>query len=291
MNQPNIIIIIGCGDIGIRVARRWQKSTSKIIGVVRSEKSAEKLRQNNIQPIVADLDQPNKLPELSLKKSLVYYFAPPNRSGVQDDRMRSFLAGITPENIPAQIIYISTSGVYGDCGSNWITEEQPVNPATDRSKRRVDAEVTLQNWAQNTSYAINILRVPGIYGPGRLPIDRVRNGEPILRAEDAPISNRIHADDLAQAAENAAHFGKSGAIYNVSDGRPSTVTEYYNTLADMLGVPRPPVITREEARRTFSPTRMSFLQESRRLDNTKMLRELRVELQYPSIQEGIRDSL
>jgi len=291
MNPRKTITIIGCGDVGIRVASRWQNSTEKIIGVVRSEESAEKLRRNKIEPIIADLDQPEKFPELPLKNALVYYFAPPNRSGVHDNRMRPFIAGIKPDNIPEQIVYISTSGVYGDCGNKWVTEEQPVNPTTDRSKRRVDAENTLQNWAQDTSCAINILRVPGIYGPGRLPVDRVRNGEPVLRKEDAPISNRIHADDLAQAAENAARFGKPGAIYNISDGQPSTITEYYNTLADLLGVPRPPVITREQARRTFSPTRMSFLQESRRLDNTKMLRELRVELRYPSIQEGIRDSL
>ncbi len=291
MVQLENILIVGCGDIGIRVAQQWQRSGSKIIGMVRSQESAAKLKRLDIQPVIADLDRPEVFPDLVLQNTLVYYFAPPKRSGVHDDRMRNFIAGITPGNIPEQIIYISTSGVYGDCNGEWVTETRPVNPTTERSKRRFDAEQMLQSWARKNRCKSVILRVPGIYGPGRLPVERILNGEPILREEDAPFTNRIHADDLASAAVQAGRHGKDGSVYNISDGHPSSVTAYYNAVADCLSVPHPPVISREEARGTFSPTRMSFLQESRRLVNKKMLEELRVVLRYPSVEEGIQASL
>jgi len=289
--MPEKVLIIGCGDIGRRAAKLWQSEGYDIFGIVRSDASARVLRQQEIEPIPYDLDFADNTLSLPLKDSLVFYFIPPDRSGHRDNRMRHFLASIKPKQNPKRIIYISTSGVYGDCRGNWVTEESPVNPMIDRSRRRVDAERALSGWAKKSVVSIVTLRVPGIYGPNRLPIQRIQAGEPVLRQEDAPWTNRIHADDLARVAVQAAKTKRPDRVYNISDGNPGTVTEYYNTVADAIQLPRPPTISMEKARRIFSPMRLSFLAESRRLDNRRMLGELNIVLRYPTMKEGIPASI
>lgn len=281
------IYIIGCGDIGLRVAQLWQARGAIIHALVRSPASASALQTRNIMVLSGDLDQPEKLPPLPTQ-SMVYYFAPPPTRGVIDPRMRGFLDVIPNDRLPIRVVYISTSGVYGDVRGAWVTEESPVNPTVDRSRRRLDAEQALQAWAARTGVPVVILRVPGIYGPGRLPVEVVKSGRPILSEAESMYTNRIHADDLANICVVAGEQRSPPGIYNVSDGNPGSMAQYFKAVADLLGVPHPPEVGMEEAKRVLSAEMMSYLTESRRVDNSKMLRDLGVMLKYPTLTEGLR---
>ena len=285
--QPQQVIIVGCGDIGRRVAALHRARGDKAGGVVRSAASGAELEAAGIQAIPADLDQPGTFTDLPIASVLLYYFAPPPESGTTDPRLRALLDAIGAPALPRRLVYISTSGVYGDCQGAWVDEETPIHPQTERAKRRADAEAALQAWSQHTGVPIVILRVGGIYGPGRLPVDRIKAGRPVLREEESGFTNRIHSDDLAHVCVAAMERGTPGGRYNVSDGRPGTMTQYFNAVADLLGLPRPPQITRAQAERQMNASLLSFLNESRRMDNRKMLRELDVTLCYPDLASGL----
>ena len=283
--DPISVFIVGCGDIGRRVAARWQEA--QVGGLVQSPASAELLQQVGITPWQANLDDPTTLLDLPLADALVYYFAPPPPTGTIDTRMQHFLAAIEPARLPARIVYISTSGVYGDRGGDMINEDTSPNPQVDRARRRYDAEQQLRQFGKSHGIDVVILRVGGIYGPGRLPVKRLQDRVPIIHEHLAPSTNRIHAEDLAQICVAAARRGRSGAVYNVSDGTDSNMTEYFNTVADFLKLPRPPTIDWEEAEHTLSAGMLSYLRESRRMDNRRMLEELGIELQYPTLEAGL----
>jgi len=282
---PESVLIVGCGDIGRRVAKRWQGTP--VSGLVRSTTSAGHLEQAGITPLQVDLDDPDSLKALPLADTLVYYFAPPPATGITDPRMGHFLAAIDPDHLPARIVYISTSGVYGDRGGEVVNEDTPPNPQVDRARRRYDAEQQLRRFGQEHGVAVVILRVGGIYGPGRLPRKRLEDRVPIIHEHLAPSTNRIHAEDLAQICVAAARRGRADTIYNVSDGTDSNMTEYFNTVADFLKLPRPPTIDWQEAERTISKGMLSYLRESRRMDNRRMREELGIELQYPTLEAGL----
>ena len=281
------VLIIGCGDIGERVARLERSEGRAVAGLVRSEKSARRLRAAGIQPITVDLDAPASLNNLPVKDAVVYYFAPPPDEGVTDPRMETFVSVMTPSNLPQRMVLISTTGVYGDCHGEWVTEDRPPNPQADRARRRLAAEITLRRWCEASGVPIVILRVPGIYGPGYLPEERLRSGEPVLREDESPFSNRIHADDLARICIAAARHVHPGLLYNVSDGHPTTMTDFFFRVADAFGIPRPLAITREEARHRLGPGMLSYLAESKRIDNRRMREELGVELMYPDLASGL----
>ncbi|MCF7804566.1 MAG: SDR family oxidoreductase [Candidatus Marinimicrobia bacterium] len=291
MPQFDRVFIVGCGDIGKRVAAVWQDRSKDVLALARSPESAEKLESLGITSVHGDLDKPESLKDLPLSNALMYYLAPPPRDGVTDSRMAHFLNSVDDDNLPAQFIYMSTSGVYGDTGGQWVAEDAPLNPTSDRSRRRVDAEKQVREWCSVQGIPYNILRVPGIYGPGRLPIDKVKRGRPVLREEDSPHSNRIHADDLARICAQVATDGHPNEIYNVRGDEISTVTQYYYTLADLLGVERPPTITWEEAQEQYSPISLSFLKDSKRLDISKLQSHLDYQFLYPSLEEGLRATL
>ncbi|MBD3276028.1 MAG: NAD-dependent epimerase/dehydratase family protein [Candidatus Marinimicrobia bacterium] len=285
------ILIIGCGDIGARTAQLWQDEQMPVTGVVRSDSSQQDLANMGINTVQFDLDKNEDFDRLPVKNSLIYYLAPPPRSGHVDPRIRRFLDHVQPDAHPVRLIYMSTSGVYGDVQGGRVTESTPPAPDSERGKRRLDAETAVRDWTEKTGTDHIILRVPGIYGPGRIRVEKVINHEPVLREEDAPYSNRIHADDLARICVAAAKKGKPGAIYNTSDGNPSSITRYYQTIAKLLGEDPPPTISMEEAEKVMSPMALSFLQESKRLDNSKMLHELEIKLLYPDADAGLRASL
>jgi len=243
-----------------------------------------------ITPARGDLDSPSTLVGLPLKRSLVYCLAPPPGGGDADPRMRAFLERIPPGEEPEKIVYMSTTAVYGDLHGEWATEETPPAPATARGRRRLDAERAVLSWGKKRNIPVVILRVAGIYGPGRIPIDKVRKRTPVLAGSESPCSNRIHADDLARVCVAAAKRGRGGAVYNVSDGQPGTVRQYYCAVADRLGVPRPPEVTMSEARQVMSEAMLSYLSESKRVDNRKMREELGVELLYPDLESGLAAS-
>jgi nucleoside-diphosphate-sugar epimerase len=281
------VFIIGCGDIGRRVAALERAAGRRVLALARSEAAALKLSQNGIEAVAGDLDRPDSLRGLPAAAAVLYYFAPPPPAGDGDPRLAALLAALPAGALPRRAVYISTSGVYGDCGGAWVNEDWPVNPRSDRAKRRAAAEACLAEWAGARGVDAVVLRVPGIYGPGRLPKERILRGVPVVREEESPWSNRIHADDLAQACFLAARRGRAGGVYNASDGRPSTMADYFHQVADCLRLPRPPAIAMEEARAVLGPGILSFLEESKRLDNGRMLEELGVVLRYPDLASGL----
>lgn len=283
------VFIIGCGDIGVRVARLEQARGERVAGLVRNAAGAERLRAFGIEPVTGDLDDPDTLTALPMVGRRLYYFAPPPGGGPRDTRLRNLCAAVGADMAPAKVVYISTSGVYGDCGGEWVTEETPVNAQTSRARRRLDAETVLGQWGERLAVPVVILRVTGIYGPGRLPLARLRQGHPVLNEAESPPTNRIHADDLATVCVAAAERAAGGEIFNVSDGRPGTMTQYFNAAADLLGLPRPPEVSMEKARQVMTPMMLSYLTETRRMDNRKMLERLGVTLRYPDLQSGLKD--
>ena len=282
----NLIFIIGCGDIGLRVARLWQGRGATVQALARSDEAAARLSGAGITPVRGDLDIPTTLATLPLNGATVYYFAPPPTQGDTDPRMRAFTAaGLKPE----RVVYISTSGVYGDRNGAWVDEDTPPAPATDRARRRLDAETVLRAWGREQGVRVNILRVGGIYGPGRWPLERLQAGMPVLREEECGYTNRIHADDLAAICVAAAARGGDDRIYNVSDGSNGTMTQYFYAVADRFGLPRPPALTLAQAMQQLSPAMLSYLTESRRMDNRRMLQQLGVTLRYPDLASGLKN--
>lgn len=285
--QPAPVVIVGCGYVGQRLARQLRVEAREVIGLVRGAASAAALPTLGVIPVQVDLDAVVDTPAVPTAGADLYYFAPPPAEGDTDPRVAHFLAAIAADRWPRRIVYISTTGVYGDCGGAWITEDQPVNPSTARGKRRLAAEHTLRAWSARTGVPVVILRVPGIYGPGKLPVERLRKGLPIVREAEAPYSNRIHADDLARVCAAAMQRGTPGAVYNVADNQPTTMSHYFNSIADTLGLPRPPAVSMREAREQLTAAMLSFIDESRRIDNRKMREELGVTLLYPDLASGL----
>ena len=279
------VLIIGCGDIGRRVATLCRQRGWQVNALARQAVTATQLSAQGLTAYVGDLDQPDKLPALPTAAGPIFYFAPPPPHGVDDPRLHAFLSTISSQASPRKIIYISTSGVYGDRQGAWVTEDSPVKPNTDRARRRLAAEMLLRDWEQHCGTPVVILRVGGIYGPGRLPVERLRRGTPVLRERDCGYTNRIHADDLAAVCVAAAMRGHG--IYNVSDGHPSTMTDYFNKVAELYGLPPPAQISFDRAQSLLSPEMMSYLAESRRMDNHRMLNDLGVNLRYPTLNEGL----
>lgn len=281
-----LIFIVGCGDIGLRVARLWQGRGVAVQALARSDAAAARLTSAGITPVSGDLDVPATLVTLPLNGATVYYFAPPPAQGETDPRMRAFTAaGLRPD----RVVYISTSGVYGDRGGAWVDEDTPPMPGTERARRRLDAETALRTWGRQSGVRVNILRVGGIYGPGRWPLERLQAGTPVLREEECGYTNRIHADDLAAICVAAADRGGADRIYNVSDGGNGTMTQYFYAVADRFGLPRPPALTLAQAMQQLSPAMLSYLTESRRMDNRRLLQELGVTLRYPDLRQGLQE--
>ena len=283
------VFIVGCGDIGDRIAGLCREKNVSVAGLVRSTESSERLQKAGIEPVQADLAKMSDLSTLPTTVATVFYLAPPPGDGESDPLIRHFLAAISAQTLPEKLVLLSTTAVYGDCQGEWISEIHPVNPQTARGRRRLDAEQAVQEWSANTGVPVVILRVGGIYGPGRLPIERIKKGLPILHEAESPYTNRIHQDDLAQVCMAAAERGKSGEVYNVSDGQPGTMSRYFKDIAQVYSLPMPPEISLEEAQQVMSAGMLSYLKESRRLDNSKMMRELGVVLRYINLAMGLSD--
>ncbi len=285
------LLIIGCGDIGRRTARLAMERGMRVTGVVRSEKSARLAEEQGIRPIVADLMDPGSLKDLPTAGSLVLYAAPPPGGGPIDPKIRHFCQAVTSGAEPAKLVYLSTSGVYGDCGGRIVTETTPVNPQTARARRRLDAETVIRDFGEERGVPTVILRVTGIYGPFRFALHRIIEGHPLLDEREAPRTNRIHADDLAQVCLAALEKGAHGDIFNVCDGQESSMTHYFNAVADAFGLPRPPQVSMDDAKRVMNPLMLSYFQESRRMDNSRMRQQLGVRLRYPTLEEGLAASV
>lgn len=282
------VLIIGCGYVGCRLAQEWLSRGSTVAALARNPERADELAKLGVSPVPGDLKDIWSLRRLDVAEKLIYYLAPPPAGGTNDTWMRNFVAALPVNRPPARCILVSTTGVYGDHQGEWVDEEAELRPATDRARRRLDAERVLRTWGTVRRVPVVVLRVPGIYGPGRLPLARLRAREPVVQEQECPYTNRIHVDDLVQACIAAADHGLADNTYNICDGTPGTMTEYFNTVADVFGLPRPPVVTMQQARTRLTPGMLSYMSESRRLRNDKMLSELGVRLRYPDLVTALR---
>lgn len=285
------LTIIGCGYTGLVLARLAKAKGFSVTALTRSQDRAAALRRATIAVETLDLDEEAVVPpgQVITDGADLVYLVPPARRALNDDRLSRFLKSLGAK--PRGFVYVSTSGVYGDCSGALVDEEHEPRPQTDRAKRRLAAECIVQTWSAAKRVPWAILRAPGIYGPGRLGIERLRHGEPVLRLEDANPGNRIHVHDLAAVILAAVSAGPPNRIFNVSDGDHTSSTAFLLRLAELAGLPGPPLVSREAASTRISASRLSFLNESRRLDNRRMLTELGVKLKYPSFEDGIRASL
>ena len=285
------LLIVGCGDVGLRVVRALG-GRLRVFALTSSPDRRDALREAGVQPIVGNLDDPASLGRLAGLADAVLVLAPPPSTGHTDPRLRALLAALSRRTTPARVVYASTTGVYGDCRGELVSETRPLNATTDRSRRRVDAESQLRAWGRATGARVSVLRIPGIYASDReggRPQDRVKRGTPVLAAEDDGYTNHIHADDLARACIAALWRGRPQRVVQVCDDSDLKTGDYYDLVADLSGLPRPPRVTRAQAGEQFSAAQWSFLNESRRLSNVRMKRELRLKLMRPTIREGLAD--
>ena len=272
------VLLIGSGDIALRAASLL-RGRARVYGVTRRSEDVPKLRAQGIVPVVADLDDFGALRRLATAPFAVLHCAPPPSDGRDDPRTRRLLAALArAQIIPQRLVYISTSGVYGDCAGARVGETRARRAQTPRARRRVAAEDRLRAWAARRGVRLTILRAPGIYAETRLPLDRIRQGTPVLTPEDDVYTNHIHADDLARAAVAAIFHGRPNRAYNVADDAELKMGGWFDAVADAFHLPRPPRVTWDEAEQRIAPLLLSFMSESRRLVNARMKRELRVRL-------------
>ncbi len=290
------LLIVGCGDIALRVAPLLQKRY-RVLGLCRKPENFYKLRTHTITPLLGDLDQPDTLTKLAGIAHAVLHLAPPPGHGLKDSRTTHLLAALTRQPLakkrilPQRLIYISTSGVYGDCKGEWVSENHPLNPTNARAWRRVDAEKQIRRWGFRNSVQVSILRVPGIYAAERLPIARLQQGTPVLLADEDSYTNHIHANDLARIIMAALNYGKPNRIYHASDDSHLKMGDYFDLVADYFRLPHPPRIPRHEANKSISPSLLSFMNESRRLTNSRIKQELHIHLLYPTVAIGIAQAV
>jgi nucleoside-diphosphate-sugar epimerase len=278
------VLLIGCGDIALRTASLL-RSKVRLYGLTRRAADIPKLRAHGIVPIVADLDRLSTLRRLRTAPFAVLHFAPPESDGRDDMRTQRLIAALSrARSIPQRFVYISTSGVYGDCGGARVGEMRPRRAGTPRARRRVAAEDHLREWARRDGVALSILRAPGIYAATRLPLERLKQGTPVLSADEDVFTSHIHADDLARATVAALFLGKPNRAYNIADDSEMKMGGWFDAVADAFHMPRPPRVTWEEAEQRIAPLLLSFMSESRRLSNERMKRELRLRLKYPTPQ-------
>jgi nucleoside-diphosphate-sugar epimerase len=281
------VSIVGCGYTGRRLAIRLRNSGSSVRGFAASAASLRQITALGMEALQLDLDA--AMPAVDFTGHLVYYSVPPAQ-GHGDVRLVRFLEGLC--GTPQRLVYLSTTGVYGDQAGATVTEDTTPAPRTERAIRRMSAEKALREWADLHEVSWSVLRVAGIYGPGRLPLDRLRRGVPAIAPPEATPSNRIHVDDLVTACVAAGLAAAADRrIYNVTDGSDHTLTEYLQRVARIAGLPSPPLVSRAQAQLTLCASSRSFLGESRRVANGRMLKELAVEVEYLDLDAGIRASL
>ena len=269
--------------MGLRLVRRLG-DRFRIHALTHSPDRVATLRAAGAMPLVADLDDRRTLHRLGGLAPTVVHLAPPPAQGGGDARMRALLPVLHGVE---RLVYVSTTGVYGDCAGRWIDETELVVPTTDRARRRVDAEQVLRRWARRQGTRVSILRVPGIYAADRLPVERIAKGTPVLRADDDVYTNHVHADDLAAVIEAALVRGSAQRVYHAVDDSAMRMGDWFDLVADAHGLARPPRMARDAIAERVAPNLLSFMAESRRLANRRMKGELGVHLRHPTVVEGL----
>jgi nucleoside-diphosphate-sugar epimerase len=281
------LLIVGCGDVARRTLPRLL-GRYRIFALLRDPLQCAAWRDAGATPVLANLDDASSLRRIAGLAEIVMHFAPPPDHGPLDTRTRKLLAALAKgKSLPQRLVYISTSGVYGDCAGERIDETRTPKPTTARAARRVDAERQLRIFGRRHGVVISILRAPGIYAADRLPIERLQKGTQALRDEDDVFTNHIHADDLAMLACAALRYGQANRAYNATDDSEMKMGEYFDLVAKRFDLPKAPRLSRAEAVEQMRPLQLSFMSESRRLANQRIKKELRANLRYPLVEDGI----
>jgi nucleoside-diphosphate-sugar epimerase len=284
------LLIIGCGDVGQRVVRVQRHV--RVVALTSSPDRVEALRAQGVTPVVGNLDVPASLQRLAGWATRVLHLAPPPLQGNTDPRTLALTRMLMRRSAPLSVVYGSTSGVYGDCAGAWVNENRMVNPITPRAQRRVDAEARVRHLGRlrSSPVRVSVLRIPGIYAPDReggTPRERLLRGTPVLAQADDVFTNHIHADDLALACQLALWRGKPQRVYNVNDDSQMRMGDYFDMAAGLYALAKPPRISRAQAQTELPAIQLSFMSESRRMVNTRMKRELRLQLRYADVKDGL----
>jgi nucleoside-diphosphate-sugar epimerase len=283
------LLIVGCGDIGLRVAKLL-RGRFRLLALTSTPARVPALREAGVVPLVGDLDRPATLQRLAGLVDAVLHLAPPPPQGTRDSRSAHLLQALARQGRVRRAVYASTTGVYGDSGGERFDETRTARPRSARAMRRLDAERRWRWYARLLGARLTVLRVPGIYAGDRAgghPRERLQRGTPLLVAEDDVYTNHIHADDLARVCVAALLRGLPQRVVHASDDSELKMGDYFDLAADLCGLPRAPRITRAAALAQLPATLLSFMSESRRLDNRRLKRELRVRLRYPTVREGL----
>jgi nucleoside-diphosphate-sugar epimerase len=286
------VLIVGCGDVGLRAASGLM-SSARVYALTSSPARVPVLQQRGIVPLLGNLDDAASLRRLAGVATHVVHMAPPPLQGSTDPRTRALIQALVLRSPPVAWVYGSTSGVYGDCGGAWIDETRRLNPVTERAQRRVDAERWLQAFGKRVGTRVSVLRIPGIYAldrEGGTPKERLQRGTPVLQAADDVYTNHVHADDLARATVLSVWRGRALRVVHVSDDSDMLMGDYMDWAADLWQLPRPPRISRAQAQTALPAMTLSFMGESRRMDNQRLKTELRLKLRYPTVREGLQNA-
>jgi nucleoside-diphosphate-sugar epimerase len=284
------VLIVGCGDVGLRLARAL-KGRVRVLALTSTAARVLPLRASGITPLQGNLDDATSLKRLAGIATRVVHLAPPPGHGWQDPRTTALTRALRLRSAPVSLVYGSTSGVYGDCQGEVVAETRAANARTPRAQRRVDAEAAVRFNGRAARVRSSILRIPGIYAPDReggTPRERLLKGTPVLNTQDDVYTNHIHADDLARICAAALWRGKAQRVYNASDDTRLLMGDYFDLAADLYGLPRPARVPRSTAQDQLPLMLLSFMAESRRMDNARIKRELKVCLRYPTVADGLR---
>jgi dTDP-4-dehydrorhamnose reductase len=292
------LLIVGCGDVGLRLVK-WLRamhpaSRLRIVATYRNPGNRAAIHLAGATPFFLDLDT-NKIMPLNARKTLkgladwmINLSPPPNDSPGTDKRslrLTTELAQHQGNRIGQRWVYISTSGVYGDCQGQWVEESRPPKPKNIRAVRRVAGE------AHHRAKGACVLRAPGIYGHDRLPIDRLKAGTPALTRDDDIFTNHIHALDLAILSWLALFRGRRTRVFNASDDSQMKMADYFDQVADAFELARPERVSRDDIAKLVSPMMLSFMVESRRLQNERIKKELRAKLRYPTVAHTLASAV
>jgi nucleoside-diphosphate-sugar epimerase len=284
---------VGCGDVGLRVARQLVPRV-RVLALTSQAARVVPLRAAGITPLLGNLDDARSLRRLAALGQRVLHLAPPAPIGSRDLRSARVLLALRLRPAPLALVYGSTTGVYGNCQGEWVSELRPIRPRSERAYRRVDAESRVRHFGRATGAQTRVLRIPGIYAPDReggTPLARLQKGTPVLVQQDDVYTNHIHADDLARACLLALWRGRALGVYNVNDDVIMKMGDYMDAAASLYGLPLPPRLPRDALAAVLTPMQMSFLAESRRMDNRRIKRELQLVLRYPSVLDGLAQGL
>lgn len=280
---------MGCGDVGGRIAEIL-RTRVRTLALTSSADRVDVLRAKGVVPLLGNLDARAGVRRLSGLATRVLHLAPPAQNGVTDGRTRMLLQTLLQRATPRTVVYGSTSGVYGDCAGAWVDETRAVMPQTPRAQRRVDAELLMRHFGRISGACTSVLRIPGIYAldrEGGTPRERLHKSLPALCSDEDVYTNHIQADDLARAFCRAMWRAAPQRVYNICDDSDMKMGDYFDLAADLFGLARPPRIPRLLASQQLSPLQWSFMNESRRLRNIRMQRELGLRLRYPTVRSGL----